>query len=333
MICRKLSSNKKYLIFAYVVLFFLFIISLLIGRYPQAGFLPINVLLHDHLAQELIINLRLPRVISGLVLGISLSLSGLVMQTSFQNPLVEPGFLGVSQGAAFGASVAIVFIGNSNISIQILAIIFGLLGLILSIWISSKIRFGGYILRLVLAGIAVSAFFSAGIGIIKYMADPIKQLPDIVFWLLGGLWTVRWEDLTYILPVIVSGILLIYLLRWRLNVYTLSSDVAYSLGVNKKSENLLMLIVAVIMTAAIISISGIVSWVGLVIPNMARSISGPDTARAVPMTIAMGGIFVLICDDLARTLLAGEIPLSIFTALFGAVIFIFMISIKKGSLV
>ena len=327
-----LRSYKKNIFLVYIFFVILFFISLLIGRYPQPGFLPINSILNDVLARRLLFNLRLPRVISALLLGVSLSIAGLVMQTAFRNPLVEPGFLGVSQGAAFGAALGIVIGGGTRLLVQSAAIIFALIGLILSYWISLKVRFGGHILRLVLAGIAVSAFFSAGVGILKYLADPIKQLPEIVFWLLGGLWAVKWQDLVYLLPVIVLGIMIIFLLRWRLNVLTLSYEVAYSLGVNKNHETLISVILAVIITASMVSIAGIVSWIGLVVPNIARIISGADTAKSVPLCIAIGGIFSLVCDDLARTLLAGEIPLSIFSALFGALIFIILISIKKGGL-
>lgn len=305
----------------------------MIGRYPQPGFLPINSLINDQMAGKLLINLRLPRVISAMLLGISLSLAGLVMQTAFQNPLVDPGFLGVSQGAAFGAALAIILFNSIHFTVQIFAIIFGLVGLGLSYWISSKVRFGGQVLRLILAGMAISALFSAGVGILKYLADPIQQLPEIVFWLLGGLWAVKWTDLVYIMPIILIGIGLIYIFRWRLNILTLNREVAFSLGINNENETKIAILISVVITALMISIAGIVSWIGLVVPNIARILAGADTAKSVPLAIALGGIFALICDDLARTLLAGEIPLSIFTALFGAVVFVFLISYKKSGLV
>jgi iron complex transport system permease protein len=285
------------------------------------------------MASKLLINLRIPRVISAMLLGISLSLAGLVMQTAFQNPLVDPGFLGVSQGAAFGAAFAIIVFNSMQFTVQIFAIIFGLLGLGLSYWISTKVRFGGQVLRLILAGMAVSALFSAGVGILKYLADPIQQLPEIVFWLLGGLWAVKWTDLVYIMPIIVIGIGIIFIFRWRLNILTLNREVAFSLGINNENETKIAILISVVITALVISIAGIVSWIGLVVPNIARILAGADTAKSVPLAIALGGIFAIICDDLARTILAGEIPLSIFTALFGAVVFIFLISYKKSSLV
>lgn len=289
-------------------------------------------MLKDPLLIKLLINLRIPRLISSLLLGISLSLSGLVMQTAFHNPLVDPGFLGVSQGAAFGAALAIVIGSSSGMFIQGSSIFFGLLGLGMSFLISQKIRFGGHVLKLILAGLAVSALFSAGVGILKYIADPLLQLPEIVFWLLGGLWSIKWDEIIYILPLVLGGIIFFVFYRWRLNVLSLSNEVAFSLGVKKGKETTLSIIIAVIITACVVSISGIVSWVGLVVPNVARIITGADTAKSVPITIALGGIFTILCDDLARTLLTGEIPLSIFTAFFGAIIFIALISCKKGGL-
>ena len=328
-----MNSYRQKLFFLYAILACVFLISLLIGRYPEPGFLSINSLFNDKLAVKLLINLRLPRVISAMLLGISLSLAGLVMQTAFQNPLVDPGFLGVSQGAAFGAALAIIFLNSFHFAIQIFAIIFGIAGLVLSYWISSKVRFGGQVLRLILSGLAVSALFSAGVGILKYMADPIQQLPDIVFWLLGGLWAVKWTDLVYIMPLILIGISLIFIFRWRLNILTLNKEVAFSLGINNENETKIAILISVVMTALMISIAGIVSWIGLVVPNLSRIIAGADTSKSVPLAVAIGGIFALICDDFARTLLAGEIPLSIFTALFGSVIFVILISYKKSNLV
>lgn len=328
-----MGSYRQKLLFLYAILVFVFVISLLIGRYPKPGFLSLSSILHDQIAGKLLINLRLPRVISAMLLGISLSLAGLIMQTAFQNPLVDPGFLGVSQGAAFGAAFAIIFLNSFHYAIQIFAIIFGIIGLILSYWVSSKVRFGGQVLRLILSGIAVSALFSAGVGILKYMADPIQQLPDIVFWLLGGLWAVKWTDVSYIMPLVLIGVGLIFIFRWRLNILTLNKEVAFSLGINNENETKIAILISIVITALMISIAGIVSWIGLVVPNLSRIMAGADTAKSVPLAIAIGGIFALICDDFARTLLAGEIPLSIFTALFGSVVFVILISYKKSGLV
>jgi iron complex transport system permease protein len=299
-------------------------ISLFIGRYPKPLFMPLEVLQTDELAQRLVFNLRLPRLIMALAVGMSLSAAGGVMQMLFRNPLVEPGFLGVSQGAGFGAAMAILALGSAPLLIESSAAVFGIIGLALSYFIARRIRYGGWVLRLVLAGIAVSAFFSAGLGILKYLADPTSQLPEIVFWLLGGLSSVTWNDLVYVLPVVVAGLLVILLMRWRLNLLALGDETAASLGVAVKRERLLLLTAAVLITAAVTSVAGLIGWVGLIIPHIARRISSANAADFIPVSISLGGIFVILCDDIARTLMAGEIPLGILTSLLGAVIFLIL---------
>jgi iron complex transport system permease protein len=299
-------------------------ISLLVGRYPKPLFMPFSTLFNDTLAQRLVFELRLPRLIMALTLGMSLAAAGGVMQMLFRNPLVEPGFLGVTQGAGFGAALSIIVLSASPLLIELSATGFAVLGLVLSYFIARRIRFGGWVLRLVLAGIAISALFSAGLGILKYAADPTSQLPEIVFWLLGGLWAVTWKDLIYVLPVVIIGLTIIFLMRWRLNLLGLGDETASSLGVSVKRERLLLLSASVAVTAVVVSVAGIVGWVGLIIPHIARRITGANAAQFIPLSISLGGIFVILCDDMARTMIAGEIPLGIITSLLGAVIFLIL---------
>lgn len=296
-------------------------LSLFLGRYPEPFWMPPRLLLEDDLARQLVLNLRLPRLLTAFLLGASLSAAGAVMQMLFRNPLVEPGFLGVSQGAAFGAALAIIFLGASPLLVEISAAVFAFAGLLASYFLARSLRYGGWVLRLVLAGIAVSALFSAGVGVLKYLADPTQQLPEIVFWLLGGLWSVTWRDFLFILPVVAAGLTVIYLMRWRLNLLALSDDTAFSLGVAVGRERALLLVAAVAATAAVVSVAGIVGWIGLIVPHIARRLVGANAARSLPAAMLIGGIFALACDDLARTLLVGEIPLGIITSFFGAVIF------------
>ncbi len=251
------------------------------------------------------------------------------MQMIFRNPLVEPGFLGVSQGAAFGAALSILFIGYAPLVIEGAAIVFAFIGLILSSLISTKLRLGDSMLKLVLAGIAVTALFSAGVGVLKYLADPTKQLPDLVFWLLGGLSSTRWESVLYVLPIIMIGLLGIYIFRWRINILSLDDPIAISLGANLKVEKAILLGAAVAITGAVISVAGIIGWVGLIIPHITRLLVGPNPRIALPITLLMGGTFVLFCDDIARTLIAGEIPLGVITSLLGAIIFISLLASGK----
>ena len=173
-----------------------------------------------------------------------------------------------------------------------------------------------------LSGIAVSAIYSAGTGVLKYMADPLKQLPDITFWLLGGLWGITWPDIVQILPVVVVSMVIIYLMRWRLNLLSMRDETAFSLGVTAGRERLVLLVAAVAATAAVVSKAGLVGWVGLIMPHIARRLVGSDAQRTLPAAMILGGLFVLLGDDLARTVLSGEIPLGIITSFFGAAIFV-----------
>lgn len=301
-----------------------FAISLVMGRYPKPGFMSFTTLLNDELAQRLVFNLRLPRLLCALMLGMSLSAAGGVMQMLFRNPLVEPGFLGVTQGAGFGAALCIIFLGSSLWLVEVSATFFAILALLFSWFIARRIRFGGWVLRLILAGIAVSAFFSAGLGILKYLADPLSQLPEITFWLLGGLYSITWRDFFYVMPVVVIGLTVILLMRWRLNLLALEDQTASSLGVSVKRERTLLLAVSVAITAVVVSVAGIVGWIGLIIPHIARRLVGANAAKFIPVSISIGGTFAILCDDFARTVSAGEIPLGIITSLLGALIFLIL---------
>lgn len=301
-------------------------LSLLIGRYPSVKFLTPAEIAGDELAKKLVMNLRFPRILIAVLLGMSLSAAGLVFQMIFGNPLVEPGFLGVSQGASFGAAFAIIFLSNTAWLIQTSAAIFAVLGLALSYYLAHRLRYGGWVLRLILAGIAISALFSSGVGLLKYMADPLTQLPEITFWLLGGLSSSTWNQFFSILPAVTGSLIVLILLRWRLNLLTLSDAASFSMGASPKVERGIMLGAAVLATASVISVSGMVTWVGLIIPHLARRIFGADARLTLPATLFLGGLFTLICDDLARILLAGEIPLGIITSLLGALSFMLLLS-------
>jgi iron complex transport system permease protein len=305
------------------------LLSIFVGRYPAPPGLAPDRLMHDQMAQRLVWNLRVPRILSAVLLGMSLAAAGTVLQMILSNPLVEPGFLGVSQGAAFGASLSIIFLGNAAWMVQGSAALFAFLGLGASYFLGHRLRYGGWVLRLVLAGIAVSAFFSAGVGVLKYIADPLSQLPEITFWLLGGLWSVTWPQLFAILPVTLISLLVIYRMRWRLNLLGLEDATAFSLGVAPTRERVIVVTAAVAATAAVISVAGMVAWIGLIVPHLARRMYGADARRALPAALLLGGLFTLICDDLARTVLAGEIPLGIITSLFGAVFFMVLMTSRK----
>lgn len=316
-----LSPGRRLAVIA-VLLAAVLLLSLFLGRYPEPGLISPGRLAEDDLAQRLVFNLRLPRLLTALLLGMSLAAAGAVFQQIFANPLVEPGLLGVSQGAAFGASLAIVLGGSAGWQVQGFAGLFAFAGLGLSYAVARRARFGGSVLRLVLAGIAVSALFSAGVGALKYMADPMSQLQEITFWLLGGLSSITWAKLWSIAPVVLVSLSVMYLMRWRLNLLSLDDSTAYSLGAAPGRERAVLLGAAVAATAAVVSVSGMVAWIGLIVPHVARRLFGADGRYAIPAAILLGGLFAVLCDDVARTLLAGEIPLGILTSFVGALFFL-----------
>lgn len=286
----------------------------------------------DELARSLILNLRLPRLLTAVLLGMSLSAAGAVFQMIFGNPLVEPGFLGVSQGASFGAAFSIIFLSNSAWMVQTSAALFALFGLGLSYFLARRIRLGGWVLRLVLSGIAIAALFSSGLGMLKYIADPLRQLPEITFWLLGGLWSITWKKFLFIFPAVTIGLLIIYRMRWRINILSLSDETAFSLSAAPGRERTLLLTASVLAVSAVIAVAGMVGWVGLIIPHIARRIFGADARTVLPASMLIGACFAVFCDDLGRVLYSGEIPLGILTSLLGAAIFMILM-MRQSSLV
>ena len=304
-------------------------ISLLAGRYPEPGLLSISTIQEDPLASQILFNLRLPRIIAAILVGMTLSIAGLVFQQTFSNPLVEPGFLGITPGAAFGAAVSIILFSGNLLAIQLGSTLFAFIGLGLSIYISSHIYARNDRMSLIFSGIIISALFSSGLGIVKYIADPFSQLPEITFWLLGGLWSITWEKLLPILLPVIISLILLFMFRWRLNMLGLDDQVAHSIGFHVRREKRIYLLVAVLGTALITSIAGIISWVGLIIPTIARLLFGGNMKQSLPATALLGGLFVLVCDSIGRIYFAGEIPLGILTSLFGCLAFLFIATRKK----
>ena len=305
------------------------LLALFIGRYPRPIWMPPDLLWDDLMAQRLVLNLRLPRILAAFLVGACLAAAGVVLQMVFRNPLVSPGFLGVSQGAGFGAAVAIVFFGGVGWLVEGFALVMAFLGLALSYTLASRIQAGDWTLRLVLAGIAVSALFSSGLGLMQYIADPLSQLPDIVFWLLGDMSGVTWPELLRVLPLALAGLAVMLLMRWRLNILSLRDETAFSLGASLTWERLLVLGAAVSATAATVAIAGVVGWVGLIVPHLARRLVGANAQVAMPAACLIGGVYCLVSDTVARTLLPGEIPLGILTSLIGATLFLVLLTSKR----
>ena len=309
------------------------LLALLLGRYPAPGFLDPALLFRDPLARSVFLALRLPRVLAALLLGLALGGAGNAFQMVFGNPLVEPGFLGVSQGAAFGAALAMTAGLAGPLGVPALAFLSAFAFLGLSVFLAGRFRFGGQVLRLVLAGIAVSALGSAALSLLKYLADPVRQLPDITFWTMGGLSGVLWPRLLPALPVAAAALAVLFLLRWRLNLLSLDEATAASLGVRPRRERLIVLAAAVAAVSAMTALSGITAWTGLIVPHLARRIAGADGRRSLPASMLLGGAFVLACDTAARLVLPGEVPLGIVTSLAGAASFAVLLQSRAARVV
>ena len=300
----------------------LLILSVFLGRYPSPFVSSVFDMIQDELVLQVILDIRIPRILMAFLTGMVLAASGTVFQMVFRNPIVDAGFLGVSSGAAFGASLGIVLLGGTQIAVQTTAAGFAFCGLGFSWAIATRVRFGDWVLRLILAGIAVSAMFAAGTGLLKYLADPLRELPELTFWHLGGLWSITWTDTLQVGALCIPCLLIIWLFRWRLNLLSMQDETISSLVANPFRERILLLLTAVLATSAVVCKTGQIAWVGLIVPHIARRLVGSDAQKTLPCSLMAGGFFLLLCDDASRTLLSGEIPLGILTSFIGAGVFL-----------
>jgi iron complex transport system permease protein len=273
----------------------------------------------DDLAGRVIFSMRLPRIIMAFAVGAGLSVSGLSLQAMFANPLVSSHVLGISACSGLGASLGILFSGKIVV-IQGLALVFGLLGMGAALLLSRRRGHRGT-LTLVLSGIIVASVSEALTSLIKYVADPEEKLPAITYWLMGSLSSVSTADLYRGLPAIGAGVILLWALRWQLNVISLKDEEAVSLGLKVKLLRRLVVIATTVIAAAVVSFCGIISFVGLAVPHFVRMILGSDNRDLIPAGILLGGTFLIIIDTAARSLSAAELPLSILTAVIGAPVF------------
>ncbi|MDO4543858.1 MAG: iron ABC transporter permease [Clostridia bacterium] len=272
-------------------------------------------------------NIRLPRIALAILVGCSLSAAGATYQMVFQNPMASPDILGASSGAAFGAALAI-YIGLASGGITTFAFAFGIL-CVAVVFIIGRLAPGKQITNLILAGIMISSLFSSGTSFIKLVADTTNQLPQITYWLMGSLSATKTGDLLFALIPMAAGLLPLLLLSWRINLLTLGDEQAKTLGVNTSLLRFVVIICATLLTAASVSVSGMIGWVGLVIPHLCRKLVGNDFRLLLPASMLLGGTFLLLTDDLARCLLAIEIPIGILTAVIGAPFFLFLIMRKE----
>lgn len=280
------------------------------------------------IAETIVFDVRAPRVAAALLVGAALAASGAAYQTLFRNPLVSPDILGVSAGAALGAVLAI-FWSLDVWAIQGFAFAFGLLAVAAAYIIAASLRGHDPILVLVLAGVVLGSLLGACIALIKYLADPYNQLPAITYWLLGSLAAASGEDVRSSAAPVLVGLVALWLVRWRVTVLSLGDEEAASLGVSAGRVRALVIAAATLVTAAVVSISGIIGWIGLVVPHVARMLVGPDFRVLLPVSLLLGGAFLLGVDTLARTGARIEIPLGVLTAFVGTPIFVWLLATAR----
>lgn len=314
------------LFYLFLVWAFLAIFSLTLGQFS----LSLNQIYEALFIQSgnqtyknIIMNIRIPRILLSSLCGGILALCGISLQGLFKNPLVGPKIIGVSTAAAFGGTLAILF-GFGGFFLTLNAFIFGILALFILYFIASFVK-NSNIYTLILSGIVVNGFFAALISLVQYVADSDDILPNIVFWLLGSFLTADWEKLFILACISFPALLIIFLIRYNFNLLSLGDDDLKALGINYKFIRRLILVLTTILIAAQVSISGNIGWVGLVVPHMARFLSGSDHIKSIPYSFVFGMIFMLLVDDAARTISANEIPLGILTALIGAPVFVYLL--------
>lgn len=314
---------------ALLVLLVLFaLVALCVGRFQVHPLQAVRIIVSPFVNEPItwtsneysvIMNVRVPRVISAILVGAALAISGASYQAVFRNPLVSPDILGVSAGACVGAAAAIL-LNFTSWYIQIFAFVGGIIAVLITVGIPQLMRKSSNIV-MVLSGIIVGGFMSSVIGLLKYVADTDTQLPEIVYWQLGSIAKVNMETLQFTAPVLVLFIALLLLFRWRLNLLALGEAEAKTLGVHLTLERGFVIVASTILTASAVSVSGTIGWIGLIIPHVSRRIVGSDNKRLLPITIVVAAIFMLIVDTIARSVCSLEIPLSILTGFIGAPIF------------
>lgn len=325
--------NRRIIIILLAVLAATLMISFLLGKFPigpkeiagivAAEFVDITPFWSPEKAQ-VFWTIRLPRILLACVVGIALSTAGLVYQNVFENPMASPDFLGASSGAAFGAALAIIT-GLSGMYLTLFAFIFSLLTILLVYAIGSRAK-GYRTIGLVLAGLMVSSIAQAGTSFIKLVADQTNELPAITYWLMGSLSAAKQEDLIFAATVIAIGLVPIWLLRWKLSMLTVGEDEAAAMGVNVTRVRFVSLASATLITAAAVSVSGVIGWVGLVVPHFCRRLVGNNLKHLAPAVMISGAAFMLIVDDASRCLFTLEVPIGILTALIGAPFFLYLIT-------
>lgn len=329
-----LGSSLNRILLILFPLFFIFL-SIMIGSYKMDPIVVLKIIIGkftgntygiDPLTINVLWTARLPRIFSAAMVGAALSVSGAVFQSLFKNPLASPYTLGVSNGAGFGAALGIV-LSAGVVGIQLSSIGFGLLTVGITFILAARSKKST--VTLVLAGMLVGSLFASLVSLLKFVADPFDKLPQIVFWLMGSLNGSSFEKLIRILPLYLVSMLVIYLFKWNINILSMGDQEARSFGVNVQRDRKIIIIASSVLTALVVSISGIIGWVGIVIPHFARMLVGPDFRKIFPVSISLGIAYLVVIDDICRAVSTTEIPIGVITGILGAPLFIYFIYKRK----
>jgi iron complex transport system permease protein len=327
-------SSAPGLLIACAVLIGALLLAFSLGRYPVGigdlfAIIAAKIVGHPSdvpaAAVNVLFQVRGPRVLTAVLVGAALAVAGTAFQGLFRNPLVSPDLLGASSGAALGAVLGI-YLSLGVFAVQVLAFVGGLAAVVAVYLIGSTVRARDPILVLVLTGVVIGALLGAGVGLVKYVADPYNQLPAMTFWLLGSLAAASAADLIPLFGPVALGILILLALRWRMNVLSLPDEEARALGLPTGPMRIAVIAAATLVTSASVATAGIIGWVGLVVPHIARTLVGPDFGRLIPTAALLGGGFLLVIDTVARTAAAIEIPLGILTAIVGTPFFVWLLA-------
>lgn len=335
---KRRKKARFYISLISVALTALFLASFCFGRYAIAFGDIIKILLSRlglplektwaDTAATVVFNIRMPRIILACLVGCCLSAAGCAYQGVFQNPMAAPDILGASSGAAFGAALAIL-LGMGSVFITVSAFIFGLIT-VFAVYIIGRCAPGKKVVNLILAGVMISSLFTAATSYIKLVADPSNQLPAITYWLMGSLSGSRMSDIFLAALPMLAGLVPLYLLRWRINILSLGDDEARAMGINANRLRFIVILCSTLITAASVAVSGMIGWVGLIIPHLCRRLIGNDNRYLIPASMLFGALFLLAIDNISRNLAATEVPIGILTAFVGAPFFIYLI-MRKGT--
>ncbi len=326
MMIFKNNILKKFFIYFLLILLFITVsVSLMIGSYTVSFVDTLSIVINKLFSftlsnysdtyEVIVWDIRAPRILMAVFTGIALSIAGVIYQSIFRNPIVEPYILGVSSGAAFGASLGIIY-PFFSVGVKLFAFMFAMFSLIISYSLAYR-RDRTPIVSLVLSGIIIGSIFTALVSILKYLSDD-TQLREIVFWMMGGMYYSSWNDV-FVNGVAVGAVfLLIWILSWKLNILSMGDDTARSLGVHPELYKAIFITSATFITAMIVSTVGIIAWVGLMVPHMARMLVGADNRYLIPTASLLGAVYIVICDTLARMVIESEIPIGIITSIIGA---------------